>query len=139
MTPRDKALILWENYSREYRRALEDYESAKRELRRLRISTRVVPNSTIREYPEITFLRIEEECEVKLYLMGLTQPELDKLIESIEDLPFNYSYTTIRSYLIDAEWKIKHHGRKRPLYGCYGSRGGGIKRSTPKIILRYEQ
>ena len=102
-----RALNLWGDYSKEYQNMLKEYEEVKGELRRLKISTRALPQSIIRDYPDIVFLHIVEEYEARIYLMDMNQAEVNRLILKIEDLPFNYPYATIRSYVIDGRWRIK--------------------------------
>ena len=101
-----KAIYLWTLYSAEYSSNLAVYSELLQKKIELNIKKKVIRKGILTDYPRIDFLRLKTEAEAQAYLSKLSVSELEKLIESISDLKYNYAYNTIVSWIRDARYQI---------------------------------
>ena len=103
-----KAIHLWTLYSAEYSSNLAVYSELLQRKIELNIKKNVIHKGVLVDYPRIDFLRLKTEAEAQAYLSKLSVSELEKLIESISDLKYNYVYNTVVGWIRDARYQISH-------------------------------
>lgn len=139
MTLRESAISLWDTCSNRYRTNLVEYEFVVSELKRLKIKYRGVSVQVIREYPEVSFLRISERDDAIAFLIESEDSEVRRIIMAVEDLQFNYSYVTIESFLVDARWRISHNGKNKMNFYNNSLIPGRTRKICRKGISYYQE
>ena len=81
----ERTMRLWGFYSEEYRNILKEYESLLQEKRDLNISPiNKIRDSSLREFPIINFLYLDDERKAEEYLLNLTESQLKDLMADID-------------------------------------------------------
>ena len=76
---------LWGLYGEEYRNILKEYESLLQQKRDLKISPiGKIKDSSLREFPIINFLYLDDEIKAEEYLLNLTESQLKDLMADID-------------------------------------------------------
>lgn len=110
-----RAMDLWRIYGEKYRTNIQRYKellSQKRELGILPLNK--LKKRILNAYPEIPFLRIEDEGEALTYLEEMRVSQVKRLIEYIEYVvEYDYAYCTISSRIVDYDFEIRHRNDRR--------------------------
>ena len=81
----ERTMRLWGLYGEEYRNILKDYESLLQEKREKRIRPfHKIKESSLREFPIINFLYLDDEEKAEEYLLNLTESQLKDLMADID-------------------------------------------------------
>lgn len=130
-----KALLIWEIESPKYCTNLDTYHALLQRKKDLGIrSIRPIKKSTLREYPQIPFLKIKQIEKAKEFLSRQSISELRVLINNMEYvLKYNYSYKTISNWIAEAVYLIEHAGQDKPRYQMNCS-SGKVKARRNKMI-----
>ena len=81
----ERTMRLWGFYSEEYRNILKEYESLLQEKRELNVTPiNKIKDSSLREFPIINFLYLDDERKAEEYLLNLTESQLKDLMADID-------------------------------------------------------
>ena len=81
----ERTMNLWERYGEEYRTILKDYYNLLEEKRRLNIRPLdKIKESTIREFPVISFLYFDDYRSAEEYLLSLNPSQLVDVMTDVD-------------------------------------------------------
>lgn len=111
-----RAMELWQIYGASYSTCLNSYTALLQRKRDLKIRPLgKLPEGVLREFPEISFLKIREPSEAEAYLRKLDDVSARRLIDHIEYVvEYDYSYRTVTNRVKEFEYQVKYHGQKNP-------------------------
>ena len=102
-----RGMLLWNECASEYRMLPFKYLFLLEEKRRLKMTLNRLNMGRIEEYPEITFFRILEAEEARVWLEDKELKELEKELELIEFiLTGDHSYRSLKAWVIDATYSL---------------------------------
>ena len=91
-----EAMHLWDLYGERYRNLLPRYHELLQKKREYNLRSRVVNKRDIDEFPQISFLYIENRDEAHEYLLNQTTAGIHRLCNRISEMvETNYSYRTL--------------------------------------------
>lgn len=104
------AMNKWHLHSNDFRTMPERYNQLIAEKRALKMKISALSRSTIAGYPKNDFLSKETIEEAKNFLNDKTEEEIALIVAEINDIiKYNHSYVSMKSFIIDAEYKIRNH------------------------------
>jgi hypothetical protein len=81
----ERTMRLWGMYGEEYRNILKEYESLLQQKRDLKVKPiGKIKDSSLREFPIINFLYLDDEKKAEEYLLNLTESQLKDLMADID-------------------------------------------------------
>ena len=110
----EEAMVLWQQWNEDYRTKVIRYRFLLATKRQMKIEPlNKVPETAIRQYPNIPFLRILGSDEAKVFLENLPDDRLEALVDHIlvvtsSDWVFRTLSTRIKEY----EWEIRNKDKK---------------------------
>lgn len=100
----------WKTWSEIYRQTPKLYQEALNKKREAKIPLRKLSAQCIKEYPKISFFDIEDENTAMSVLSTMKKADLVILLNKINNaIDFNYTFTTMRSFIQDAEYQLHFH------------------------------
>ena len=114
-----RALELWAIYNPRYSTNVDTYLALLQRKRDLRIKPlSKIPESVLKEYPDIPFLKLKNLGKAQAYLKKLNASEIRALIRRIEYVvEYDYAYRTVSNRIGEFEYQVKHHCVRRSGYG----------------------
>lgn len=132
---------LWAVYSEPYRTIPKVYQALVEKKKSLKISFRRgerLNKADASSYPDVPFLKVEDEDAALKMLDTLHVLEMSELISEIQGLKTNYAYITYKNLIPQLKYQIKMHGRPRSVYGMDPDRmvKGYAAKKSPKYSTR---
>lgn len=138
------AMDLWEIYGANYATCVDSYRALLQRKRDLKIAPLgKIPESTIRELPEIAFLKISKSKDALAYLEKLSAVEVEKLIHHITYMVrYDHAYRMINTTIKEYDYQIRAYGKRNRYSGvnpdCIGT-GRGTKSRTNGRNVRIDE
>ncbi len=103
-----RAMGLWRQHSERYRTLKDEYEELLKQKRELNLALNAMTEAEVESYPEIEFLKIENEKDAEEYLLDMNPRQIEALAYEVEEtVKFNYTYNTMISKVKDFRFQIK--------------------------------
>ena len=114
-----EAIVQWQQWGEDYRTKVIRYRFLLTTKRDLGIKPlNKVPETDIRHYPEIPFLRILNYDEAKVFLENLPDHRLEALVDHITVVTSSdWVFRTLSTRIKEFEWEIRNKGKKLPRKG----------------------
>ena len=128
----EKAMKLWERYSKRYRDLIPTYQRLLEEKRQKKIKPlNKIRESTLNEVPSIAFLYIPTKKAAESWVKKTSSSALSITILEIELMVDDYPFNTIEAHIFDFKYEIEHQGAKKFRHGLDPD-----YRSTGSIFFR---
>lgn len=110
----DQMISLWRSSAEEYRILPLKYLFLIKEKRAAKLTLNAFSVRILDEYPNIPFFNLTHESEARVWLESKTTPDLEYELYSLEyTLGGNHAYKSLKDWIIDANYKLSHRGKKR--------------------------
>ncbi len=135
-TIKSELFSYWERMSETYRSLIPRYLELIAEKRKKKLPLFKVSQETLKDFPKIELLELEEEQKAKKYIDGLSQSQAKEVLRVIKGLDSNYSFTTIKNAVCDSKAQLKRANdlRSYSLAQLPSSCGSSKKRAAPKKV-----
>ena len=132
----ERTLNLWEKYNEEYRTILKDYERLLAKKRELNIKPlNKIKESSLREFPIINFLYIDNESKAEEYLLNLTERRLCELMGDIDLYVDSKLRRDLRAKIFDYRYEIRNRFIPKSQYAMSPEACGRGRKASNSTIL----
>lgn len=127
----ERTMNLWERYGEEYRTILKDYYNLLEEKRRLNIRPLdKIKESTIREFPVISFLYFDDYRSAEEYLLSLTPSQLVEVMTDVDLYADSKVRRDLLTRIFDYKYVIRTKDARKSKYAMSPEACGSGRRDS---------